>query len=300
MLKWISYLEKYAVFQHFPWVLFSLLFFIVIFICTNKVLLRVKVVFDEHSHSARRGVDRMFWSSELLKVLGNCFLQRKDQSMIAHFKGGKHWIAILYKIKAGRTLAAYIKRRVSHMLNDALAFLFQECILDTASEAYTVGKNAQTCDRKVADSDPWKLLQCCRDWSVLWAQWLRCLPEVPAAEMKHKSEPESVSTQTTEKMLTRLVLVTHSSCSANYCSTHPSENHVRSSKALGVVILCQLKYTGCYRESRAVTHSYRGSFSSSGPLPDHSLSALCPLLTLSERWCWCQHAAEHTAPALWT
>lgn len=53
------------------------------------------------------------------------------------------------------------------MLNDALVFLFQECILDTASEAYTVGKNAQTCDRKGADSDLWKLLQCCRDWSVL-------------------------------------------------------------------------------------------------------------------------------------
>lgn len=46
--------------------------------------------FDEGSHSARRGVDGMFWSSELLKVLGNCFLQHEDQSMIAHFKGGKH------------------------------------------------------------------------------------------------------------------------------------------------------------------------------------------------------------------
>lgn len=40
------------------------------------------------------------------------------------------------------------------MLNDALAFLFQECILDTTSEACTVGKNAHTYDRKFADSDP--------------------------------------------------------------------------------------------------------------------------------------------------
>lgn len=201
-------------------------------------VLMVKVVLDEGSHSECRGVDWMFWSSELLKVLGNCFLQREDQRMIAHFKGGKHWIAILYKIKVGTKLAAHLTSRVSHKPNDALAFLFQECILDTASEGSTVGKNAQTYDRKVADSDLRKLLQRCRDWSVLWAQWLRCLPEVPAAEMKHKSVPESVSTQTADKVLTRLVLVTHSSCSANYCSTHPSENHVRSSKALGVVILC--------------------------------------------------------------
>lgn len=174
----------------------------------------------------------------IIKSFGELFSATRGPKYDCSFQRGDTLNCHSVQNKSREDTGCIFKSRVSHMLNDALAFLFQECILDTASEAYTVGKNAQTCDRKVADSDLWKLLQCCRDWSVLWAQWLRCLPEVPAAEMKHKSVPESVSTQTTEKMLTRLVLVTHSSCSANYCSTHPSENPVSSSKALGVVILC--------------------------------------------------------------
>lgn len=124
----------------------------------------------------------------------------------------------------------------------------------------------------------------CRQWSAVAATVLQrvertvttvSLPEVPAAEMKHKSVPESVSTQTTEKMLTLLVLVTHSSCSANYGPTHPSENH-SSSKALGVVVLCQLKYTGCYRAKPLLTATGAAS-----PVQGHSQtipsvhSALC-------------------------
>lgn len=45
--------------------------------------------------------------------------------------------------------------------------------------------------------------------------------------MKQTSVPESVSTQTAVKMLRPSVLVTRSSCSANYCSQHPSENHIK-------------------------------------------------------------------------
>lgn len=131
--------------SHFPHTSFF-------FLC----VLRVKVVLDEGSHSTHRGVDWMFWSPELLKNLGEfVFCNARTKVWLLISKGEKHWIAILYKIKAGRTLAACLKSRVSHMLNDTLAFLLQECILDTVSEAYTVGGKC---------SDVWQ--EGCRQWSA--------------------------------------------------------------------------------------------------------------------------------------
>lgn len=58
------------------------------------------------------------------------------------------------------------------------------------------------------------------------AEWLRCLAGVSAAETTQTSEVNQFPPRQ-QKRLTPSVLVTHSSCSANYCSLHPSENHIK-------------------------------------------------------------------------
>lgn len=78
-------------------------------------VLKMKVVLDDNLHSALKDVDWMFWSSELFKVLGKCFL--------------KHWIVTLHKLKLkGHWLLTGCwlqkKRIVSYTLNEA-----QICII---------------------------------------------------------------------------------------------------------------------------------------------------------------------------
>lgn len=137
------------------------------------------------------------------------------------------------------------------------------------------------------------------------AEWLRGLLEVPAAEMKQTSVPESIYTQTTVKMLTRLVLLTRSSCSANYCSLHASENHIKTYQTLGAVILryCRkMLHRGraaylCLATSEVQIGTAEPLLTATGAglyfraTPQSSLSVLCPLLTWSEHWCWYQCAA---------
>lgn len=87
MLKLISYSVKYAVFQHFPWVLFSLLLFtkpsiranhFIFFICTNKVIQRVKQ-----------------WKTSKIQPQPSIWYAGWNRENT----GRKHWIAVLNKIK---------------------------------------------------------------------------------------------------------------------------------------------------------------------------------------------------------
>lgn len=132
------------------------------------------------------------------------------------------------------------------------------------------------------------------------AEWLRCLPEVSAAEMKQTSGPESVSTQTAENADTLSPGSTQQLFC--YCSLHPSENRIKLLGKLYYAIACwntqeatvYVSVCVCwtvkskYRDSGAITHSYGCRFST----PDH------PSVLRALQVCWLYQSTGADASGL--